>query len=173
MATYYSDHFTGTGISQTSADKTHRAPPGTKRTHLYKDRIYVKALAVTTDLIRFTTLGSGTRIYEMLISGDDAAAAGALNLGLHKSTRHGGAVIDADVFASAVAKNASRVDAFEEAATLGDFERGEFLWQLADAGDATYTADPQEEWDITGTPSTSFTTTAQGFLLEILYSLGS
>lgn len=167
MATYFSDHFTPTGVSQTAAVRDHRTQE--KRQHVVKDIVHVTALALTTDLIRFTTLPAGSRIVDLRISGGDQAGAGALNLGLHKSLRHGGAVIDADLFASAVAKNAARVDAFVESTTLTHSMRGDRLWQLADTGAGTYTEDPQEEWDITGTPSTSFTTTANSFLLEVDY----
>lgn len=167
MATYYSDHFTPTGVSQTSATRDHRTQ--SKRQTVKKDIVNVTALALTTDVVRFTTLPSGARIVDLRITGGDEADAGALDIGLHKSERHGGAVIDKDLFADAVAKDAARVDAFDEAGTLDDQDRGKHLWELANIGAGTYTEDPQEEWDITGTPSTSFTTTANSFTLEIDY----
>ena len=51
--------------------------------------------------------------------------------------------------------------------------RGDYLWQMADAGAGTYTVDPHEIWDITITPSTSFTVAANSILLEAYFALGS
>jgi hypothetical protein len=172
MATYYSDHFSSDGISRTTRENTFPAT-GRGVSKVFSVIAYAKALALTTDVIRMFSVPSGCRVLELLASADDAAAAGAFHVGLHKSEALGGAVIDANLFGDAIAKDAARVDALIEATTITKMTRGQFLWQMADAGDGTYTKDPNEIWDVTITPSTSFTTTANGFLLEAKIILGS
>lgn len=168
MTTFYSSQFAGSdGVNQQAKTQDHRAPAGTSRAKVRTILARATALATTSDQVRFAKLHSGARILAIRFSGGDEADAGAMHLGLYKSDRHGGAVIDADLFASALGKNAARVDAFVEATTLTHLDRGKELWRLADAGAGTYAKDPLEEWDIVGTPSTSFTTTANSFLVEI------
>ena len=168
MTTFYSDQYTSTGVSQTAIEQDYRAAAGTHRAKVRTILARATALATTADQVRFAKLHSGTRVLAIRFSGGDEAAAGAMNLGLYKAARHGGAVIDADLFASALAKNAARVDALIEATTLTNTgHRGKKLWEMADAGAGSYSADPMEEWEIVGTPSTSFTTTANSFLVEI------
>ncbi len=171
MTIFYSDFYTTDGISRESVDRTHIADAGTADAGMRYYRKWIKALATTSDEMRMIRLHSGVRLVELYISGDDAADAGAANIGLYKSARHGGAVIDADLFADAVAKNAARVDALVEAGTVLQIDRGKYLWEIADRGAGDYDEDPQEEWDIVLTPSTSFTTTAQGFLLEAVVAV--
>lgn len=166
MTIYYSNELHIDGLSATAKTQDHRSRQARLREFTHMAR--ATALAVTTDHIRMVELPSSARIRDMLVSGGGEAAAGAFNIGLHKHEDHGGAVIDDDLFATAVAKNAARVDAFKEAATLNDLDRGKFLWQLADKGAGTYAADPKETWVVTFTPSTNFTTTANSFLLELV-----
>jgi hypothetical protein len=170
MATFYSNYYTATGITQTAVTQGFMSVRG--KLDLYAADLYVKALATTSDMMKFGDFHSNARIFAMWISGDDAAAAGALNLGLHLSDGLGGAVIDADLFGTAIAKNAASVDALVESGTLS-MHRGRHLWEMAAAGGASYTTDPQQLWTISGTPSTSFTTTAQGFRLTVLFAQAS
>ena len=171
MSTFYSDAMSEGGVSKIVRvkDIRSRTVGQKRRTSIYK----VTALALTTDLIRMGTVSSGIRIVEMYISGGNEAAAGDIDIGLHRAEeQNGGTVIDANLFAVAVAKNAARVDAFDESTTLDDQDRGKPLWDLANTGGGTYTEDPSEVWDITITPGTSHTTTANSYTLEIIYIEG-
>lgn len=172
MATYYSDHFSATGVSITTRQNTF-ASAGRGVSKIYGCVAKVTALALTTDTVRVISLPSSAALLELFVSAGDEAAAGAFDVGLHKSEAIGGAVIDADLFATAVAKNAARVDALIESTTITKMMRGNYLWQMADTGAGTYTKDPGEIWDITITPSTSFTTTANSFHVECKFMLGT
>lgn len=172
MATFYSDHFSSDGVSKTTRENTF-AGTGRGVSKVYSCVAKVTALATTSDVIRVMSLPTSACLRELWVSGGNEATAGAFNIGLHKSEALGGAVIDADLFASAVAKNAARVDAFIESTTVTNMMRGNYLWQLGVTGGLTLTKDPSEIWDITFTPSTSFTVTANSFLLEAVFTLGS
>lgn len=173
MATFYSDHFSATGISATTRDPLKHPDTGLLNARVFSAIATATALATTSDVLRMISLPSSARILEMFTSAGDEAAAGAYNIGIYKSEGLGGDAIDADLFASAVAKNAARVDALIEATTITKMMRGQYLWQMAHTGDGTFTKDPAEIWDICITPSTTFTTTANTFHLEVKYMLGS
>jgi len=173
MATYYSDHFSSDGISRTTRDPSKFPDVGLGASKTFNKIVHVTALALTTDVIRLCSLPSSARLIDLMISDGGEAAAGAYNVGLYKSEGLGGAVIDADLFASALAKGGARVDALIEAGTITKMMRGDYLWKMADTGDGTFTKDPNEIWDICITPSTSFTTTANSFLAEVKWILGT
>lgn len=76
-----------------------------------------------------------------------------IDVGLWKLDAMGnlGAVIDADLFASAVnidATAVARVDEFTESAILVNLDRMKRFWELADIGAGTYTKGPNESWVI-------------------------
>lgn len=174
MATFYSDHYSADGSSKTTRLRGQFPPRGARNGIVYSAIGYAVALATTSDFIRMFSLPSSCKLLELWASANDEAAAGAFHVGLYETEENGGAVIDADLFSSALAKNAARVDALIEATTITKMMRGRFeLWQMADAGDGTYTQDPTRLWDVCITPSTTFTTTPNSFLLEAKYTLGS
>jgi hypothetical protein len=163
MATYFSDHFATTGLNQTSLpNPAPQIPFGRKhskvRTHIVSVDLTGSDPA-TNDEIRFCTLKSGDRIMSLKCSADAAwDATNALHVGVHASGKnHDGAVIDADLFATAldIAAGFAMTDVLLESQTLDDEDIGKQLWQMMDKGAATYTEDPLIDVDITGTISAS------------------
>jgi hypothetical protein len=80
-------------------------------------------------------------------------------------------VVDADVFASAIDTATAAValtEVFSEAGTLGLADRGKTLWQIADLGGATLTADPGVDYDICITTPAGGTATTT-YYLEVEY----
>ena len=169
MANHYSNNFEGaSGTTVLTADPTHITPGGYAGGSLLVAAASIKALSTTSDTMRMIhNLPSNARIWNMWAGADDASAAGAFDVGVHETEKNGGAVVDADRFATALAKNVN-VEIFNEAtAPLKSSDRGKFLWQLIGL-----TSDPQKQYDITCTPSTTFTTTAIGITLVVNYTLG-
>jgi hypothetical protein len=172
MATFYSDHFTTTGISQTTRGNTFAAT-GKGISRSFKVMAKATALPTTSDVLRLFSIPSSARMPALMISDNNASAAGAMNIGLYKSEGLGGAVIDADLFAAALAKNTAQTDCLTQATNVTNVKRDLYLWEMAAITVATITKDPQEIWDVCLTPSTSFTTTASIFLIEAQIILGS
>lgn len=175
MATFYSDHFHSTGISATTRQNTF-AGTGRGVSKLFQVTALVTALPTTADVVRLFSLPSSCSLVDLFITDNNASAAGAMNIGLYKSEQLGGAVIDADLFAGALAKNTARTDALTAGgggAAITKMLRGKYLWQMAAVTVATILKDPAEVWDVCITPSTTFTTTASIFLAEARFTLGT
>lgn len=124
-----------------------------------KEAIAVIAAATddsATSVYRLATVPSNARISEILLSAADFTTAGAIHVGVHRTTADGGAVVDADLFASGVDLSGgpfANLDVTRENATTN--------WTLADAEKALWqalglSADPCIEYDITATISTNF-----------------
>lgn len=113
----------------------------------------------TSDKFYFATMNSGDRILDLRLGNDQFPASTTVDIGLYlRGSNHDGAVVDADLFASAVDLNTARtgalVSVFAEnfaTSTVGASDAGKTLWQLADLGAATLTADPRVEYDIIAT----------------------
>jgi hypothetical protein len=121
----------------------------------------VAIIAAATDdsansVFRLATVPSNARISEILLTAADFTTAGAINVGLHRTTQDGGAVVDADLFASAVDLSGgpfSNLDITREAGTTN--------WALLNAENTLWqalglTSDPGIEYDVTATISTNF-----------------
>jgi hypothetical protein len=130
-------------------------------------------IAAATDdsansVFRVTTVPSNARISEILVTAADFTTAGAIHVGLHRTTQDGGAVVDADLFASAVDMSGgpfSNLDVTREAGTtnwtLANSEN--MLWQALGLA-----ADPGIEYDVTATVSTNFNG-GSGILFKVRY----
>jgi hypothetical protein len=136
-----------------------------------RERIgYIAAAAddSATSLWRICQVPSNARISEILLSAADFTTAGAINVGLHRTVADGGAVVDADLFASAVDLSGgpfAPLDVTREAGTTN--------WTLADAANMLWqalglTADPCIDYDITATISTTFNG-GSGVLFKVRY----
>lgn len=165
MATYYSNNFGGDGKSSLSTRDAFAMVPSHwgSSAHNFRSGL-VTALATTSDVIRvIKDVASNTQIWALFASANDASAAGAFNVGVHDTEENGGGAIDADLFGSAIAKNVNRLEILcENGATIATTDRGNMLWQMLGLS-----ADPKKSYDITITPSTTFTTTALRILLEL------
>jgi hypothetical protein len=104
---------------------------------------------------RFCQVPSNCRISQIQLFSDDVGNAGAMDFGIYQTTANGGAVVDADFFASAVDINAAALNGTDityEAATstaqIDDIDK--LLWvQLG------LSADPGIMYDIVGTSTTA------------------
>lgn len=116
---------------------------------------------------RFCRVPSNARVSQVLLSAADATTAGAINIGVYQTAENGGAVVDADLFGSAV-DLASGPYANQDVT----FESGEYtyaesqmpLWQALGL-----TADPQREYDIAYTISTTFNGGPTSIRLAVRY----
>lgn len=98
---------------------------------------------------RFCSIPSNARAVRVWFASDDLSGAGAtMDVGLYQTTANGGAVVDADFFASALDVATSAVAlteiTFERGATLID-ELEKPIWERLGLS-----ADPGRDYDITG-----------------------
>lgn len=132
-------------------------------------------LVTTPDVLRFFSMRSGDRLFELLLSSDGGSTAGAVHIGIYLAgTNHDGAVVDADLFASAqtISTALDRTDVWTESTTLDGTDRGKALWEQAAVGAGTDTSDPDVVYDICATVSTSFTVADSELVLEAYYTSG-
>jgi hypothetical protein len=98
-----------------------------------------------------------------------AQAAGAFDIGVYRNTRDGGAVVDADFFASAhsVAAAVLGVEVSEESTVYTIAKQKQPLWQAVGL-----TSDPGGELDIVATCATTAVTTGlAAYALRVQYKL--
>lgn len=171
MASIFSDHYNSSGTvaagqgalaEELAFDSQRRPAKGLKHARGYWSRgeVLCGTIAGIGDEIRFFDARSGDRLLQLFVVSDGGCTAGAMDIGLYKSGRNGdGAVIDADLFASALAVSSAIafVDEFKEATTLGDVDRGKTLWELAAVGAGSDTVDPMDDYAVVGTVTTAFT----------------
>lgn len=129
----------------------------------------VSATQASGDTIRMVRVPSNARIDAVLLTTGDATTAGNINIGVWQTAGNGGAVVDADLFASALAL------------TGGPFIRSDQTWE---SGEYTYaesckplwevlglSKDPNREYDIVAEVSTTFDGGGTTMVLEVLYSV--
>jgi hypothetical protein len=174
MTAYYSDN-----IADSSANTTlvagYRPSAGIKHARTRVSTARVSGLLLTTDIARMITLQSGDRLLKLELTSNGGSDAGAVNIGLYLSgSAHDGAVVDADLFASAqtISTAIDLTDVFNESAVLDHTDRGKTMWELAAVGAGSDTIDPLVQYDIVIVPSTSFTTTASILTLIATYMAG-
>lgn len=119
-----------------------------------------------TSVFRFCRVPSNARVSEILLTTGDASSAGAVNIGLHQTEGNGGAVVDANLFATTLAltggpfNNAQVIDSVEYTAA----EQAKPLWEVLGLS-----SDPQIEYDVTASVSTTFNGAAVGQTLKVRY----
>lgn len=183
MARAYSDHFNSNatpGVATLTGtlafDSQRRAPAGLghSRLRMKTARATVGTSGMTSgDELRLMSFHSSDRIRAIFVTATGGSTTYAADLGLYKSAlEHDGAVIDADLFASALALagGIARVDEFTESTTLANIDRMKELWQLADIGGGTYTSDPDETWDLVLTSTATGTTAVEVLMVEVEYT---
>lgn len=125
------------------------------------------ATQASGDTIRMVRVPSNACIKSVLLTAADATTAGAVNIGIWQTADNGGAVVDADLFASALAL------------TGGPFERADQVWE---SDEYTYaesflplwsalglSADPGREYDVVLQVSTTFDGGPTAIGLEVHY----
>lgn len=116
---------------------------------------------------RFVRVPSNARISQILFTSAIATVAGAINLGVYQTAENGGAVVDADLFASAQSLSAAALVNADVTYESGEFTAAESimpLWQVLGL-----TSDPSREYDIAATISTTYNGAATAQLLKVRF----
>jgi hypothetical protein len=183
MATFFSDHYTTTGVDQSSLPVLRSdAIPDSSRDH---GRLMISRAAVTIttatvgDLIKFVTMKSGDRIHHVSVyvdGGWDASV--VMHLGFHEQgDNHDGDLVGSATTLAASIDVASALDAWDAAETYGfgsnpsGEHRGLRIWEVINVQTAsTYTVDPNIAFDLTGKVIAANITTVGLCVLEVAYT---
>lgn len=147
---------TGTAISNATANPTTFNTPPRSPGRLVRVQEVITSAADddATSVYRFFRVKSSDIVASVQISCADATTAGALNVGLYAISENGGAVVDADLFASAFALTNgpySNVDITFESGEYTHAEAQKPLWEVLGLS-----ADPCTEYDVAAVVSTTF-----------------
>lgn len=127
----------------------------------------VSATQSSGDTIRFVRVPSNARVSEVLLSTGDATTAGAVNIGVWQTANNGGAVVDADLFASALALTGGPFNNSDQTFESGEYTHAESalpLWAVLGLS-----ADPGIEYDIVAQVSTTFNGADTKQVLKVRY----
>ena len=116
---------------------------------------------------RFVRVPSNARISQLLFSTADAATAGAINVGVYQTSANGSAVVDADLFASALDLSGGPYNNLDITFESGEYTYAEAikpLWEVLGLS-----ADPHREYDIAATISTNYNGAGTSQLLSVRY----
>jgi hypothetical protein len=186
MTTFYSPHY-GPAIGETNHFTTLLAPPpmpdiGIKHTRIRRTQAQFIVPDATNmaagDITRLFDMKSSDRLINLYVSCDaDWHTTATFAYGLYlKGVNNDGAAIDFDLFASShdQVNEVARVDVFDTATTLADWDRGKTLWELAEIGDGSYSVDPEEDWTVamTAVGDTTVVNAAVSMLVEAYYTAG-
>ena len=118
----------------------------------------VTAALSITSVIRFCEIPSNARVTSV-IGRSAAQGAGKVDVGIYQTNANGGAVVDADLFASAwdLASAVKSVELIDESAEYTIDEMGKALWEVLGLS-----ADPQRTYDVAATVVTTDVTTGTG-----------
>lgn len=117
---------------------------------------------------RFVRVPSNARISQVLFSSAIATTAGAFNLGVYQTSENGGAVVDADLFASAQSLSAAALQNADLTYESGEYTHAESvkpLWEVLGLS-----SDPSRDYDLAATISTTYNGAATAQLLKVRYS---
>lgn len=105
----------------------------------------------TADELRFVRVRSNAVIKQVLLSCDAVAVGGAMDVGVYQTDDNGGAVVDADHFASAQVVTSALVDSniAHESAVYGIEDKNKPLWEALGLSE-----DSHLWYDIVGTVTT-------------------
>lgn len=137
---------------------------------MYKDLTAATLLRTNGDELVLGTFKSGDRLIALEISTSANNAAGVVDLGLKRAnldhnptTMPTIATAITDIFLDGLALSTAlaRTDAFLSATDLRNVDRGLALWELVNKkAAATFTADPQQDWDLILLAATGLSATA-------------
>jgi hypothetical protein len=116
---------------------------------------------------RFVRVPSNARISQLLFSTADATTAGAINIGVYQTAENGGAVVDADLFASAVDLTGGPMLNLDVTYESGEYTYAESvkpLWEVLGLS-----SDPCREYDIAATISTTYNAAGTTQVLKVRY----
>ena len=125
----------------------------TGRVRSAKSAATVSATIPSGDTVRMVRVPSNARIDQVLLSTGDATTAGAINIGIWQTADNGGAVVDADLFASALALTGGPFNNSDQTFESGEYTYAESckpLWEVLGLS-----ADPCREYDVVCEVSTT------------------
>lgn len=98
------------------------------------------------------TIPSNARVSDVLLTCDSLGTAGAADIGLYQTTANGGAVVDADFFASAQALTSAldKTSVLHESAVFGKEDVEKRVWEVLGLS-----ADPKIDYDVCATVTTA------------------
>jgi hypothetical protein len=147
-----------TSTAVTNATAT---PPTTLNPVLNGSRLQEKIGVITpaaddtqASIGRFCRVPSNARISQLLFNAADATTAGAIDIGVYQTAANGGAVVDADLFVSALDLAGGpymNLDVTRESGEYTIAESEKPLWEVLGL-----TSDPGREYDIAYTITTTF-----------------
>lgn len=113
--------------------------------------IEVSTSTDAADELRFFRVKSNSVIRNLLVSSDAAITSGAMDIGIYRTDDDGGAVVDADFFASALAVGSGLTlsNQTHESGIYGIEDRNKPLWEALGL-----TEDSQVWYDVVGTVTT-------------------
>jgi len=120
-----------------------------------------------TSIHRYVRVPSNATVRSVKLTTGDATTAGAIDIGVYRTTDDGSAAVDVDLFASALDLTGGPFVNAEQIAESGEIttaERVEPLWQQAGLA-----SDPGGYLDIAATITTTFNGAAVGQLLVVDY----
>lgn len=108
-------------------------------------QLEVSTAVDATHVLRFCRVKSNAVIHAVFLSCDAVSTSGAGDIGIYQTDDNGGAVVDADFFASAqvVTTALARSDVTHESGVYGIEDRDKPLWEALGLS-----ADPQIDYDI-------------------------
>ena len=127
----------------------------------------VTAALSITSIIRLCSIPSNARVNSVKFH-SAAQGAGAFDIGIYQTNSNGGAVVDADLFGSAIscASQVKITEILEESAEYTIAEMAKPLWEVLGL-----TADPHRMYDVCATVATTDVTTGTGALgVRVQYS---
>lgn len=113
----------------------------------------VSATQTSGDIVRMVRVPSNARISQVLLSTGDATTAGAVDIGVYQTAANGGAVVDADLFASALALTGGPFNNSDQTFESGEYtyaESAKPLWEVLGLS-----ADSKRDYDICATVTTT------------------
>jgi hypothetical protein len=139
------------------------------RAMVAKSAATVSATQASGDIIKVVRVPSNARIECVLLSTADATTAGAIDIGVYQTAENGGAVVDADLFASALALTGGPFNRSDQTYESGQFTYAESclpLWEVLGLS-----ADSNREYDIAATVTTTGDGMGTVLVLEVHYSV--
>jgi len=113
--------------------------------------VEVSTATDAADELRFFRIQSNAVVREVLLSCDAVSTSGAIDIGLYQTDDNGGAVVDADFFASAqvVTTALTLSNVTHESGVYGIEDRNKPVWEALGLSE-----DPQIDYDVVGTVTT-------------------
>lgn len=144
--------------SITNADSVPRVLNNARTTAMeLKEAVGVASASASASIgstYRFARVPSNARVSQILFASGASGATGQVDIGLYRTEKDGGAVVDADFFASALDPGGGAIaptDVTHESGVFSLANAEKPLWQALGLS-----ADPQVEYDIAATVTEAF-----------------